>query len=233
MAQVALPRATTFTVAVPRLLGSVRVLMPLLLVAGCASCHTGWPIPPEVTQSGVAARVLIPPDLNVNASETVVKPGTPGPASAAPPSTPGLGVEPTTFALPDAIAFGLQNNPRLRSARAAVERAQGQEQMAFAPFLPQFDVFGQYGVTSSNLGPGVPGYTGILRANNDKPHSYQETELALQWTLYDFGRTGGRYRQAVARERITELQLARAGQAVEFDVAAAYLDVLLTHASRR
>ncbi len=55
----------------------------------------------------------------------------------------------------------------------------------------------------------------------------------MQWTLYDFGRTGGRYRQAVARERITELQLARAGQTVEFDVAAAYLDVLLARASRR
>src|SRR5262249_48231913 len=33
--------------------------------------------------------------------------------------------------------------------------------------------------------------------------------------------------------RITELQLARAGQTVEFDVAAAYLDVLLARASRR
>src|SRR5262249_22776611 len=42
-----------------------------------------------------------------------------------------------------------------------------------------------------------------------------------------------RYRQAVARERISELQLGRAGQAVEFDVAAAYLDVLLARASRR
>jgi outer membrane protein TolC len=51
--------------------------------------------------------------------------------------------------------------------------------------------------------------------------------------LYDFGRTGGHYRQAVARERITALQLARAGQTVEFDVAAAYLDVLLARASRR
>ena len=55
----------------------------------------------------------------------------------------------------------------------------------------------------------------------------------LQWTLYDFGRTGGRHRQAVARERIAELQLARAEQTVEFDVAAAYLDVLLARASRR
>ena len=105
--------------------------------------------------------------------------------------------------------------------------------MAFAPFLPQVDLLGQYGVTSYNLGPGIPGYTGFLRAINDEPHSYQETEMALQWTLYDFGRTGGRYRQTIAREHITELQLARACQTVEFDVAAAYLDVLLAPAFRR
>ena len=61
----------------------------------------------------------------------------------------------------------------------------------------------------------------------------RKPKSALQWTLYDFGRTGGRYRQAVGRERITELQLARAGQTVEFDVAAAYMDVLLARASRR
>src|SRR5262249_20835800 len=182
---------------------------PLLLVAGCAAWHRSSPVPPEVTETGVAARVLIPPDLNVNPPETVVKPGTPGPASADPSASPGIGVAPTTFALPDAVACALQNNPRLRSARAAIARARGQEQVAFAPFLPQLDLFGQYGVTSSNLGPGVPGYTGILRAINDEPHSYQETELALQWTVYDFGRTGGRYRQAVARERITEPPPAR------------------------
>src|SRR5262249_33449062 len=155
----------------------------------------------------------------------------PGQATVVPPPTPCLSVAPITFTLPDAIAFALQNNPRLRSASAANERARSQEQVAFAPFLPQLDLLGQYGVTSSNLGPGTPGYTGFLRAVNDEPHSYQETELALQWTLYDFGRTGGRFRQAVARERITELQLARASQAVEFEVAAAYLDVLLARAA--
>src|SRR5262249_11537366 len=143
------------------------------------------------------------------------------------------GVELTIFGLPDATAFALRNHPRLRSARAASERARGQEQVAFAPFLPQIDILGQYGVTSATFAPGIPGPTGFLLASSFGTRSYAETEVALQWTLYDFGRTGGRYRQAVARERITELQLARAGQTVEFDVAAAYLDVLLARASRR
>src|SRR5262245_32157529 len=233
MARIAWPGPSTQRAAVPRFSVGLRALVPLLLVAGCASWHRILPVPPEVTEAGEADRVLIPHDLNVNPTETVVKPGTPGSAPADPSATPGFAAGSATFTLPDAIAFGLRNNPRLRSARAAVERARGQEQVAFAPFLPQVDLFGQYGITSSNLGPGTPGYAGFLRAINDEPHSYQETELALQWTLYDFGRTGGRYRQAVARERITQLQLDRAAQAVEFDVAAAYLDVLLARASRR
>jgi outer membrane protein TolC len=233
MAQAALPGARAFTAAVPRLPGSVHVVVPLLLVAGCASWHRALPIPPEVTQTGVAARVLIPPDLNVNPPETVVKPDTPGQAPASPSAGPALDVERKTFALADAITFALQNNPRLRSARAAIERARGQEQMAFAPFLPQVDLLGQYGVTSATLAPGIPGPTGFLLANGFGTRTYGETEVGLQWTLYDFGRTGGRYRQAIARERITELQLTRANQTVEFDVATAYLDVLLARASRR
>jgi outer membrane protein len=206
--------------------GLVRVLMPMLLVVGCVSWHPGLPISPEVTENGVAAQILIPPGLNVNPTESVVKRGTPG---QAPPPLPG----PTTFALPDAIAFALENNPRLRSARAAIERARGQEQVAFAPFLPQIDVLGQSGVTSATLAPGKPGATGFILASSFGTRSYAETEVALQWTLYDFGRTGGRYRQALARERLTELQLARADQTVGFDVTAAYMDVLLARASRR
>ena len=141
--------------------------------------------------------------------------------------------EPAIFSLADAIAFAQRNSPRLRSARAAIERARGQEQVAFSPFLPQVDLLGQYGVVSSTFAPGVPGNEGFILAGNFGTRSYAETEVGLQWTLYDFGRTGGRYRQAMAQERIAELQLVRADQTVEFDVAAAYVDVLLARASRQ
>jgi outer membrane protein TolC len=230
MARIGLPWPSTLTAAVPGVFGWVRALMPLVLIAGCASWHRPLPILPEVTSSGVASRLLVPADLNVNPTETVVKSGTPGPA---PSANRSLELEPTTFALADAIAFALRNSPRLRSARAAIERARGQEQVAFAPFLPQIDLLGQYGVVSSTLAPGVIGEEGFLLANGSGTRSYAETGVGLQWILYDFGRTGGRYRQTVARERITELQLVRADQTVEFDVATAYLGVLLARASRR
>ena len=207
--------------------------MPPLLVAGCAPWDRPLPIPPEVTQAGAAARVVVPRDLNVNPSESVVEPGTPGRESAEPAPRAGPEPERTTFALPDAIAFALRNSPRLRSARAAIERARGQEQVAFAPFLPQVDLLGQYGVVSDTLAPGTAGYAGFLLASGSGTRNYAQTELGLQWTLYDFGRTGGRYHQAVARGHITELQLLRADQTVEFDVATAYMDVLLARAFHR
>src|SRR5262249_55001299 len=208
---------------------------PGALAAGCGLCLLAFSFAHSAgSHRGRRGRPCPdPPDLNVNPTETVVKPGTPRQASADPPAPPGLDGGPTTFALPDAIAFALRNSPRLRSARAVIERARGQEQVAFAPFLPQIDLLGQYGVVSATFAPGIPGNEGFILANGFGTRSYAQTEVGLQWTLYDFGRTGGRYRQAVARERITQLQLARAVQTVAFDVAIAYLDVLLARASRR
>jgi hypothetical protein len=70
--------------------------------------------------------------------------------------------EPSVFSLADAIAFAQQHSPRLRSARAAIERASGQEQAAFAPFLPEIDLLFQSGATSNNQGPGATGPTGFI-----------------------------------------------------------------------
>jgi outer membrane protein TolC len=207
-------------------------IVPFLLVAGCA-WQPALTLSPEVTQTAVAARLLIPPELNVKSTEPDMEPGTGGRAPTQPPAIPGLDAERTTFALAEAITFALGNNPRLRSARAAIEQARGQGQVAFAPFLPQIEILAQDGTVSSTLAPGVPGSEGYILANGTGTRTYAEAEVALQWTLYDFGRTGGRYRQAVARERIAELQLVRAEETVEFDVATTYLGVLLARASRR
>jgi outer membrane protein len=233
MARITLPQNPPTTSGARRTLCGVCALVLVLLVGGCASWRPDLPVPAELTQAGVSARVLIPPDLNVNPTETVVKPDAQGQASANPLLPPELGGAPTRFTLSDAIAFGLQNSPRLRSARAGILRAQGQEQVAFAPFLPQVDLLQQTGVVTSTLAPGIPGNEGFLLPNGFGPRSYTQTEVGLEWTVYDFGRTCGHYLQAVARERITELQLTRANQTVEFDVANAYLGVLLARASRR
>ena len=176
--------------------------MALTLGGGCAPWDRPLPIPPEVSQAGVTARIVAPFDLDLSSKPgaEAVNPATPG-HEPSPPASHGLEPERTTFALADAIAFGLRHSPRLRSARAAIERARGQEQVAFAPFLPQIDLLGQYGVVSGTLAPGVPGNVGFLLAKGSGTRTYAETAVGLQWTVYDFGRTGGRYRQAVATRR--------------------------------
>lgn len=232
MARIALAAPSARTAAMPRSSLALVAMASSLLIAGCVSRRAAVPAAPPVSPAAVASRVLIPSDLDVNTTPNVVETTPPNQAPAAPTTPADVSDEQMTFALPDAIAYALTNNPRLRAARAGIERARGQEQAAFAPFLPQIDLLSEAGVISETLAPGTPGPVGLIIPSTLGKRSYTETELGLQWMLFDFGRTGGRYRQSVARERIAELQLARARQTIEFDVAFAYMDVLLARASR-
>ena len=137
------------------------------------------------------------------------------------------------FALRQAVDFGLQNNPRLPAALAAIERARGQEDVAFSPFLPQIDYLSHAAITSAALGPAAAGVTGIILPSATATHEYAQAELQLQWTLYDFGRTCGKYRQSQAREQIAELQSARVQKTIAYDVSSAYLLSLQATAGRR
>lgn len=221
---------------------ALAIASPLAL-AGCATKRTRV-APPEpaasdaVVQATVPQTILNPADPQVTQASAELHPVA---ESAAKPIDSEVAAAPANegsenqvlFTLPQAIDFALNNSPRLRSANAAILRASGQEQAAFAPFLPQVDLLTQLGVVSSTLAPGVPGTEGFILSSGDGTRTYAQAELGLQWMLYDFGRTSGRHMQAVWREEIAEFQLVRARQTVEFDVAATYLDVLLANASRR
>src|SRR5262249_8126916 len=137
------------------------------------------------------------------------------------------------LSLREAIDFGQQNNPRLQAAIAAIDRARGEETVAFSAFLPEFDFLSHEGITNPALGPAAAGKTGIILPSATATHGFAQAEFQLQWTLYDFGRTSGRYHQAQARERIAEQQSVRARQTVGFDVATAYLLALQSRATRR
>ncbi len=203
-----------------------------LLFAGCAPWDRPMPLPPELTEAGVQARLRIAADSNGNPADTDGRLRDRSHPSEPQALKKNFEREPAAFSLADAIVYAQRHNPRLRSARAAIERASGQEQAAFAPFLPEITLGTDYGATSNNEGPGGPGPTGfILTSSTPGTHSYYQEALQLIWTLYDFGRRAGRYQQAVARKQITELQLVRADQTVQFDVTAAYVNILLARAS--
>lgn len=135
-----------------------------------------------------------------------------------------------TLTLDDAIDIALQSNPRLRKARAIVDKARAGEQIAFAPFLPDIGLTNRVGAVSGNLSPGAPGPAGGIVGLGDGAHTFAQSELQVQWMLYDFGRTSGRFQQAISRERIADLQYARARETIAFEAAAGLLNGLLTTA---
>ncbi|MEJ2673104.1 MAG: TolC family protein [Deltaproteobacteria bacterium] len=203
-----------------------------LLLAGCTPWNRPEPLPPELTEAGVHAYLRIPKGQDTDLAKTMDKLNGRGNQSVLPAPGPDHKPKASAFSLADAIVFARRHSPRLRSARAAIERASGQKQVAFAPFLPQFTLGTDYGATSYNLGPGGPGPTGFIMPKGlPGTHSYYQETLSLVWTIYDFGRRVGRYQEAIARKKITELQLVRADQTVQFDVAVAYLNILLSRAS--
>ncbi len=219
----------------------VWLLVPVCLLAGCSPFSPSHaPLSPEAACDGVAARIVTAATLDQAEQSFVTEPHRPplsSPSEAAPDAAPARSAEEAAsspvYSLPQAVEFGLQNNPRLMAAQAAIARAQGQEQAAFAPFLPQFDLLTHSGVTSPSLGPASAGPTGIILPSGNGTHSFTQAEVQLQWTLWDFGRTAGLYHQAEARTHIAALQAARAEETVGFDVAAAYLEVLRAAAFRR
>jgi outer membrane protein len=246
-------RPSTLQPAVQRArqLGWIAATLAALALAGCATKGPRKVPPPEPTPqissaasvSAASAIELATPDPLVNPAAAQVAAGDERTVAQAAGDPAGQAsesdlqaseaAEQVLFTLDDAIEFALANNPRLRSASAAILKSSGEEQAAFAPFLPQVDLLGQMGSVSSTLAPGVPGNEGFMLANGTGTRTYAQAELGLQWMLFDFGRTSGRHMEALWRARITEFQLVRARQSVEFDVAAAYLDVLLANASRR
>jgi outer membrane protein TolC len=213
------------------------------MLAGCSWAELAPPsplIPAALTPIGVQEQVIAPvtldvspPDANRTALSLASAEESDEAGFVASFDTATVSDASQVFSLQQALDFGRQNNPRLMMALAAIDRARGQVDVAFSPFLPQIDYLSHAAVTSAALGPAAAGVTGIILPSATATHEYAQAELQLQWTLYDFGRTAGRYHQSQAQEQIAELQSARAEQTVRFDVASAYLLSLRAGAIRR
>lgn len=196
-----------------------KALLPglvLLVLAGCTP-HS-LPSAQELVDPAISQRITLPPQFEQRLERLVKEPNRDEKAVSAP--------DQEVFSLPQAVAYAQENNPRLRAAVAAILRAQGREEVAFAPFLPEVDMMNRFVVAAPNIGPGAPGILGVVLPTGDGVRNFGQTELQVHWTLCDFGRTAGRFAQAVSQEKIVQLRLLRARQTVAFDVLVAYLQVL-------
>ncbi|HTU19894.1 MAG TPA: TolC family protein [Gemmataceae bacterium] len=195
------------------------LISAVLLVTGCHAARPRITLPPAVSDPAVQARVL------------PVVPETAPPAASDPADPlPSPADGPFLVSLDEAIGFALQNNPRLREAAARVEAAQAGVEIAFAPFLPEA---GAHLRASDFSVPVLPAANFVPASLNGGVTSFSFAEAGVQWTLYDFGRTGGRYGQAVSQASIEKLGLQRARQTIAFEVSRAYFQVLFAQANRR
>jgi outer membrane protein len=212
-------------------------MLALAALAGCT--RTEVPVAalrdrilaPDVAS---AATVEQPAAAPSGAADDQLPPPRPlGPPDTTPSSTPLPCPTADRFTLETAVAFALENNPRLRVARAAISEALGNRQTAFAPFLPTATFFGTTFWGNNPTGPSGA-FSLPLPEYSDAPgyQTYQSAELYLQWTIWDFGRRDGQYSQSALRVDVAQLQAARVDQTVAFDVTAAYYRVLFARATR-
>jgi outer membrane protein TolC len=221
--------------------GLLGLILLVTLQGGCA--HVRLP----VSEAALVERILPPPDIADLPPPTNDPPAAPPPINPKSPSTVGRPPQATDpelaivdrvstrpLMLDDAISLAFQYQPRLRIFQEDIEQARGRSTIAFAPFLPRANLLAESFFSNNPNGPpdGVAPPAPEFGDARDY-QNYGLEELLIQWTLWDFGRTYGRYQQATLGISIAQLQAIRASQTVAYEVTAAYYRVLQARATRR
>lgn len=220
----------------PRTVGSARPPRPLpdggrafltvllLSLSGCALFHTEAPV------AALRERILPPPETSKSSPDPLET----GDAETLLPCVSAATSEPLT--LVQAVDLGLRLNPRLELMRARITRANANEQIAFADYLPEARLSLRHleGTPRSEpfALPTMPTDVGNI-APLGPSDRFDRAELAVQWTMWDFGRRAGRFGQAVSATEIARLQYERARQTTTFTITTAYLAVLQARATHR
>lgn len=131
--------------------------------------------------------------------------------AAAPPAAPG-----ETESLTDAIVASLRGNPEIQISLAQQDDARYGVDEARANYLPRVDISGAWGREFARTIPQVP--TQRFRS---------EATVALNQNLWDFGVTINDIKRAKASYRSAQWGTRERIEAISYDIANAYLGVLL------
>lgn len=134
-------------------------------------------------------------------------------------AAPATAPDTTPLSLESALEIA-RANPQLAQAQASVLQSQGQIGIARSGFLPSATISGRAGGTASSLGA----------APSSTLYATYGATVAINQTLWDFGRTLGAYLAARDQERAARAGLDATWNAVELNVRTAYYTVLATEA---
>lgn len=140
---------------------------------------------------------------------------------------------PGILSLDQSILYAKKFNPRLRVLRERINQARAGKQIAFSAFLPEA-MFSYRAIWGSDkfVLPTAPSLLGNM-AYGETAENFRSAELNVQWVVWDFGQTPGRYEQARTAWDIAELQYDRGIQTVVFNTTSAYFNLLQKKALRR
>ena len=195
--------------------------------------------PSEGKLGGTLAENDLTGSLKVASTKNLATEARPRPVNPSEvPSEPAPAADgsPEILTLPQVLERAARDNPRVQFLKARVEQAKAGVEVAFAEFLPTASAKYRYvsGGPDTFTFPTQPpsGSVGVV-SFSDKTSDHQQTELYLQWLVYDFGRREGRHDQATLAADIAELQYQRAIETAQFNVTVAYFELLRTVALRR
>lgn len=177
-----------------------------VVVSGC----TNWDPPSNV---GVLRDRVLPPRDEASTQPCSASSGL---RTAKVPLLPRGSID-----LRTAIQIAMANNHTLKLAREDVGIAQQQVYVARSLFLPQVTAGYAYDVRDREVQMAA-GNAVFPAAERE----FQRAELRVQMTIWDFGRTLGKYEQARFGKEIAGLQRKRIEQGVIYQVTKAYFDIL-------
>lgn len=141
----------------------------------------------------------------------------PGPSGSAPGASPAADAKPLeTESLTDAIIASLKGNPEIQISLAQQDDARYGVDEARANYLPRIDVTGAWGREFARTIPQAP-----------SQRFRSEATIALNQNLWDFGVTINDIKRARATYRSAQWGTRERIEAISYDIANAYLGVLL------
>ena len=194
---------------VARYISSGLMFGTALLLTGCVQPDRRVPV------VELSSRILPP-----TTEPAPPRPGAPRGPIAAPAWQPD---HPIT--LDEAIEIAYQESPVLRIAEEAIEEARAGKVIARSAFLPY--AAAAYGYNWRDRQPGFITRSLPLHIRVESGEKqFQQAELHVQMTIWDFGRSLGRYEQARLGVDIAQLQYERLRETIAFQVTESYFAVL-------
>jgi len=140
------------------------------------------------------------------------------------------------LSLEQAEALALRTSPRIAEAQGVAAVAATREQVALATFLPTVSANYSFQGFNNNVGfagtlPGGRFPILPIRGYGPGVQDFEVLDLRVQWTVLQFGKRLALHDQAEMRDEIARWQLERTRQAVTFDVALNYAQVLQARAT--